>query len=248
MATHQLVIQNDTGHKFEIEPYVAHEIMAVGVKGLLHLDDYILDFLGDATKHVSIIESKQECWHIHVPSFEKVFGSLKDYIYKRETPVNVDSVFKQLMNHHSRMHSSEYQVMYADIGETINRVKPQLKQLIFDMYEHEHAVAPEVPEPPQQDGEHDCNGTYVGDLIHNYNRSQPKHSLKDYITTGWTREQLLKEKLFVVTPAPPCMPMPVKQVKPTELVISHLLLDLKDNKLPDSVRNLVELLINLESE
>lgn len=161
---------------------------------------------------------------------------------------NLNDMFKQLVSWNERFHPSERPVIGADSTDTTNRVESQLKQLIFDMYEHEHAVTPAPPAPPK--GLHDCKGTYVGDLIHNYNHSQLKHGLEDYVKTGWTREQLLKEKMFIVAPQPPCAApaTPVTTVEQKELAIGQLLLDLQDNNLPESVRILVELLANLKSE
>lgn len=261
MATFELVIKNDTSEVFDIEAYQAHEIIATGVRGMIHLDDSILNRLFDTTRYVSINENRrgkstQECWGVHVKSFQSIFGDLKEYITQSKAPLmpdvkppkleNLNDMFKQLVSHYERFHPSERPVMGADSTDTTNRVESQLKQLIFDMYEHEHAV---TPAPPK--GLHDCKGTYVGDLIHNYNYSQPKHSLQDYVNTGWTREQLLKEKMFIVAPQPPCAApaaAPVTMVEQKELAISQLLLDLKDNNLPESVRILVELLVNLKSE
>lgn len=166
------------------------------------------------------------------------FGHPINEVYCKASPVN--DVFLDLINHHERYHTSERQVLNADKNETAPRVKSQLKQLIFDMYEHEHAVMPEVPEPPKQKGTTDINGVYVGDLIHNCNHSSPLHSLEDYLTNGWTREQLLKEKLFIVAPTAPTAPVVTK--KKGELAIGKMLIDLKDGTLPVSVKKLIELL------
>lgn len=167
------------------------------------------------------------------------FGHPINEVYCKASPVN--DVFLDLINHHERYHTSERQVLNADKNETAPRVKSQLKQLIFDMYEHEHAVMPEVPEPPsKQDGLHDVNGTYVGDLVWNYNKSAPSNSLQDFLDAGWTREQLLKEKLFIVAPTAPTAPVVTK--KKGELAIGKMLIDLKDGTLPVSVKKLIELL------
>lgn len=274
MATYKLVIQDEPNVEFEIEEFQAEEIIVRGVEGFIHLPDDVLghvlhdDYEYVIVKRLDAPKHAQECWSVHKDSFEAIHGmTLEAYVHghtKTTMPdvkppqlEQVNDVFKQLVSWNERLHSSERQVIGADATETIGRVKQLLTQLIFDMYEHEHAVMPEVPQPPQQDGEHDINGNYVGDLVLNYNLSKSVHNLTDYLNNGWTREQLLKEKLFIVKPAqqPPCTPpspaapaMFVEQTEPKELAISHLLLDLKDNNLPDSVRNLVELLVNLETE
>lgn len=255
MATHELVVgMIDDTLAFPISEEQATAIAITGVTAIKEtLSAKIVFELGELyIESLAIRDVDVDCM---VWVYDAVkFGHPINEVYSTASESKVTSVYdaiKQLVTHYERFHFSERPVIGADITDTTNRVESQLKQLIFDMYEHEHAVAPEVPEPPQQDNLYDCNGTFVGDLKFNYNKSQPKHSLKDYLNNGWTREQLLKEKLFLVAPAPPCMPTtaptaPVEQLKPKELAISKLLLDLKDNNLPESVRILVKLLANLK--
>lgn len=243
MATHELVItsKGNEVEKFEISPDEVARLVKHGISALVTFSKEIRDEIFDkTTRDVRLVEDGKDIM---------VFTGI-DSLEAPPKLENLNDMFKQLVSHYERfLHPTERPVMGADITDTTDRVESQLKQLIFDMYEHEHAVLPAPPVPPK--GLHDCKGTYVGDLIHNYNYSQPKHSLEDYVTNGWTREQLLKEKMFIVAPQPPCAPSPVTPVttvEQKELAIGQLLLDLKDNNLPESVRILVELLANLKSE
>lgn len=245
MATHELVItsKGNEVEKFEISPDEVTRLVKHGISALVTLSKEIRDEIFDkTTRDVRLVEDGKD-----IMVFTGI-DSLEAPLMPNVKPPkleNLNDMFKQLVSHYERFHPTERPVIGADSTDTTDRVESQLKQLIFDMYEHEHAVVPAPPAPPK--GLHDCKGTYVGDLIHNYNRSQPKHSLQDYVTDGWTREQLLKEKMFIIAPAAPAPAVaPVTTVEQKELAIGQLLLDLKDNNLPESVRILVELLANLK--